>query len=168
MSDSNVLSTAAISGVVAIIVAGATTLTTIHVANIEAAQKNEELQLKRRSERLENYQTAVDLLTDLGWRIGDPKYNHAIVREFNIPFVRAANRLRIYGSPASVAAMDEIQDAFRMLNLAKGETERAAAGKALRLGHDHLVIAAREDVEPRKEDDLRDVPFRPGAGPSAW
>jgi len=168
MSDSNVLSTAAISGVVAIIVAGATTLTTIHVANIEAAQKNEELQLKRRSERLENYQTAVDLLTELGWRIGDPKYNDAIVREFDIPFVRAANRLRIYCSPASVAAMDEIQNAFRMLNLAKGEAERAAAAKALHLGLDHLVIAAREDVGPRKEDGLKDVPFREGAGPSAW
>jgi hypothetical protein len=168
MSDFNVLSTAAISGVVAIIVAGATTLTTIHVANTEIAQKNEELQLKRRSERLENYQKAIDLLTDRGWRSGDPKYDAAIVREFTIPFVRAVNRVRVYGSPASIAAMDEIQDAFGMLNTAKGESERAAAEIAIRLGHDHLVIAAREDVGPRKEDGLKDVPFRQGAGPPAW
>jgi hypothetical protein len=167
MSDFNVLSTAAISGVVAIIVAGATTLTTIHVANIEMAQKNDELQLKRRSDRRENYQTAIDLLTDWGWRSGDPKYNEGIVREFTIPFVRAANRVRVYGSPASIAAMDEIQNGFRMLNRAKGESERAAAYKAIDLGHDHLVIAAREDVGPRKEDGLKDVPFRQGAGPPA-
>jgi len=168
MSDSNVVSTAVISGMVAILVAGVTTLTTIHVANTEIAQKNEELLLKRRSERLENYQKAIDLLTDLGWRSDVPKYNEAIIQEFTIPFVRAANRLRVYGSPASVAAMDEIQDAFRMLNRAKGESERAAAKKALRLGHDHLVIAAREDVGPRKDDGLKDVPFREGAGPPAF
>jgi hypothetical protein len=168
MSDSNVLSTAAISGVVAIIVAGVTTLTTIYVTNTQIAQKKEELQLKRRSERLENYQTAIDLLTDRGWRSDDPKYDKAIVREFTIPFVRAVNRVRVYGSPASIAAMDEIQDAFRMLNRAKGESERAAAEKAIDLGHNHLVIAAREDVGPRKEDGLKDVPFRQGAGPPAY
>jgi hypothetical protein len=167
MSDFNVLSTAAISGAVAIVVAGATTLTTIHVAKIEIAQKNDELLLKRRSDRRENYQTAIDLLTDWGWRRDDPKYNEAIVREFTIPFVRAANRVRVYGSPASIAAMDEIQNGFRMLNRAKGESERAAAEEAIGLGHDHLVIAAREDVGPRKEDDLKDVPFQRGAGPPA-
>jgi hypothetical protein len=95
MSDSNVLSTAAISGVVAIIVAGVTTLTTIYVTNTQIAEKKEELQLKRRSERLENYQTAIDLLTDRGWRSDDPKYDKAIVREFTIPFVRAVNRVRV-------------------------------------------------------------------------
>ena len=167
MSDSNVLSTAAISGVVAIIVAGATTLTTIHVANIEAAQKNEELQLKRRSERLENYQTAVDLLTDLGWRSDDPKHNEAIVQEFTIPFVRTANRVRVYGSPASIAAMDEIQEGFAMSNKAKGDSEREAAAKAISLGQEHFVIAARADVGPRPEDHLADVPFHQGAGPPA-
>ncbi len=167
MSDFNVLSTAAISGVVAIAVAGATTLTTIHVANIEIAQKNDEVQLKRRSERQENYQTAIDLLTDLGWRSGDPKYVGAIEREFSVPFVRAANRIRVYGSPATIAAMDEIQQAFGMFNRAKGDSDRAAAGKAIQLGLDHLVIAAREDVGPRKEDGLKDVPFRQGAGPPA-
>src|ERR1700730_7869177 len=54
------------------------------------------------------------------------------VREFTIPFVRAANRVRVYGSPASIAAMDEIQEGFAMLNRAKGEAEREAAGKAIR------------------------------------
>ena len=168
MSDFNVISTAAISGVVAILVAAGTTFTTIHVTNTEIAQKNEELSLKRRSERLEIYQQAIDLLTDRGWRSDDPKYSRAIVREFTIPFVRAANRLRVYGSPASIAAMDEIQDGFRMLNRAKGESERTAAENAIRLGHDHLLNAAREDVGPRKDDGLRDVPFREGAGPPAW
>lgn len=166
MPVSNALSTAAISSVVALVVAGVTTFTTIHVTNSEIAQKNKELLLKRRGERLENYQTAINLLTDYAWQSVDSKYD--VVHDFDIPFVRAANRLRIYGSPASVAAMDEIQDAFRMLNRAKRDSERAAAAEAIRLGLDHLVIAARDDVGPRlKEDDLKDVPFRKGAGPSA-
>ncbi|WP_156945006.1 hypothetical protein [Bradyrhizobium sp. Ec3.3] len=167
MSDSNALSTVAISSVVALIVSGLTSFTTIHVTNSEIAQKKEELQLKRRGERLENYQTAIDLLTDYGWRSDDPKYRDAIVREFTIPLVQAANRLRVYGSPATIAAMDEIQGAFGMLNKAKRDSERADAEKAISLGLDHLVIAAREDVGPKKEDDLKDVPFRQGAGPRA-
>ena len=87
------------------------------------------------------------------------------MREFTIPFVRVANRVRVYGSPASIAAMDEIQEGFAMLNRAKGEAEREAAEKAIRIGQDHFVIAAREDVGPRKEDHLKDVRFRQGGGP---
>jgi hypothetical protein len=90
-----------------------------------------------------------------------------VVREFTIPFVRAANRVRVYGSPASIAAMDEIQEGFAMLNRAKGEADREAAEKAIRIGHDHFVMAAREDVGPRKEDHLKDVSFRKGGGPPA-
>lgn len=166
-SDFTVIITAAISGAVTVLVAGVTTFTTFHVASVETDRKRLEYQLKRRSERQETYQKAIDLLTDRGWRtISDRKYD--IVREFTIPFVQAANRVRIYGSPASVSAIDDIQDGFAMLNKAKGESEREAAEKAISVGHDHLVIAARADVGPRKEDDLADVPFRQGAGPSAW
>jgi len=167
MSDSNVLSTAAISGLVALVVAGITSFTTFYATSSEIAQKNKELVLKRRGERLENYQTAIDLLTDFGWRSGDPKYDEAVEREFSIPFVRAANRVRIYGSPATIAAIDEIQNALRMRNIAKRDTERAAAGQAFDRGLDHLVMAAREDVGPKKEDELKEVPFRQGAGPRA-
>jgi hypothetical protein len=159
MSDTNALSTVAISSVIALIVAGGTTLTTVHVANSEIAQKNKELLVKRRSERQENYQTAIDLLTDLSWRRGDPKYDAAIEREFSLPFIHAANRVRVYGSPATVAAIDEIQEALRMSNRAKRDSERVAAGTALLLGLDHLVIAAREDVGPKKEDELREFHF---------
>jgi hypothetical protein len=99
-------------------------------------------------------------------RVGsDRGYN--IIRDFNVPFVRAANRVRVYGSPASIAAMDEIQEGFAKLNRAEGESEREAAHKAIRAGHDHLVIAARADVGPRNDDQLKDVPFGQGAGPSA-
>jgi hypothetical protein len=166
-SDFTVIATAAISGAVAVLVAGVTTFATFHVANVETERKKVEYQLKRRSERQETYQRAIDLLTDRGWRtISDRKYD--VAREFTIPFVQAVNRVRVYGRPASVAAMDEIQDGFAMLNRAKGENERDAAEKAISIGHDHLVIAARADVGPRKEDDLMYVPFRRGAGPSAW
>jgi hypothetical protein len=165
-SDVTLIATAAISGAVAVLVAGVGAFTTTQVANLETSRKSLEYQLKRRSERQETYQTAIDLLTDRGWRqISDPKYD--IVREFTVPFVRTANRVRVYGGPASIAAMDEIQEGFAMSNRAKGESEREAAEKAIRIGHDHLVVAARADVGPRAEDDLKDVPFHQGAGPSA-
>ena len=72
---------------------------------------------------------AIDLLTDWGWQRSIPNYD--IVHEFNIPFVRAANHVRVYGSPASVAAMDEIQEGFALLNRAKGETKLAEAYEAI-------------------------------------
>ena len=62
MLDSNVLSTAAISGVVAVIVAAITTFTSIYVARSQIAQRNEELLVKRRGDRLASYQKAIDLL----------------------------------------------------------------------------------------------------------
>ena len=166
MSGSNVLSTAVISGVVSIIVAavtaGITTFATFQVAKMQLAQKNDELELQRRSERRENYQTAINLLTDWEWRRGDRKYDEAIVQEFTVPFVRTANRVRVYGSPATIAALDEIQNGFGMFNKAKGESERATAAKDIHVGLDHLVISAREDVGPRKEDGLKVVPFQLG------
>ena len=160
------VTTAVISSAVAVLVAAVGAWTTTHVASIETNRKNLEYQLKRRSERQETYQTAIDLLTDFGWRSTfDRKYD--VVREFTVPFVRTANRVRVYGSPASIAAMDEIQEGFAMLNRAKGEAQREAAEKAISTGIDHFVIAARADVGPRKEDHLNDVPFRQGAGPPA-
>src|SRR3989442_1734310 len=93
-----------------------------------------------------NFLSAIGIahfVTVFGWRsIFDRKSD--VVREFTIPFVRTANRVGVYGSPASIAAMDEIQEGFAMLNRAKGEAEREAAEKAIRIGHDHFVIAARE------------------------
>jgi hypothetical protein len=160
------VTTAVISGAIALLVAAVGALSTAYVTSVETNRKNLEYELKRRSERQETYQTAIDLLTDFGWRSTfDRKYD--VVREFTIPFVRAANRVRVYGSPASIAAMDEIQEGFAMLNRAKGEAEREAAEKAIRIGQDHFVIAAREDVGPRKEDHLKDVRFRQGGGPPA-
>ena len=54
--------------------------------------------------------------------------------------MRAANRVRVYGSPATIAALDEIQNGFGMFNKAKGESERATAAKDIHVGLDHLVI----------------------------
>jgi hypothetical protein len=165
MADLTPIGTAAIAGAVAVLVSVVGAVTTSHVANVETNRKSLEYQLKRRSERQETYQTAINLLTDWGWRQGDPDYD--VKRDFTIPFVRAANKVRVYGSPASVAAMDELQEAFAMLNRAKNESERAAADKAIGLGLDHFVMAARADVGPDKDDNLPEVPFHQGAGPPA-
>jgi hypothetical protein len=133
------------------------------VANIAARQKTWEVELQRRDERHETYQKAIDLLTDFGWRDGDKNYD--IEQAFTIPFVRAANRVRVHGSPASVAAMDEIQVAFAKWNEAKTDRERNTFLNAIQVGLDPLVDAARDDVGPKPEDGLPEVPHSKGAGP---
>jgi hypothetical protein len=138
------------------------------VANIEARQKTWEVELRRRDERLETYQKAIDLLTDFGWRSGDKTYDNDIKEAFTIPFVRAANRVRVHGSPASVAAMDEIEGGFAGWNAAKTESEHKASWVAIQAGLDHLVDAARDDVGPKLEDGLREVPHSKGAGPRTF
>jgi len=127
-------------------------------------QNTWEAELRRRDSRLETYQKAIDLLTDFGWRRSNDK-DYDVVHEFSIPFVRAANRVRVHGSPASVAAMDEVQLALDKMNHAKTESEKKAADIAFNAGLDDLVIAARDDVGPEKVDGLPVVQFIPGAGP---
>ena len=107
----------------------------------------------------------IDLLAEWGWRQEyDPDFD--VIRDFTVPFVKAANGIRVYGSPACVAAMDEIQEALDILNKAAGNSEHeTAAHKAIEAGHDHFVVAAREDVGPQKADRLKDVPFHQGGGP---
>ncbi len=136
------------------------------VANIAAHQKTWEVELRRRDERLETYQKAIDLLTDFGWRSGDKNYD--IEQAFTIPFVRAANRVRVHGSPASVAAVDEIQGGFAKWNEAKTDSEHNASWNAIQVGLDHLVDAARDDVGPKPEDGLPEVPHSKGAGPRTF
>lgn len=163
MADITVIATAAVSGAVGILSAFVGAYATTRVAKLEALRKNREYQQARRSERQGTYQAAIDLLTDWGWRTGESNFD--VVREFTLPFVRCANRVRVYGSPASIAAIDEIQGGLAKLNAAQTEAETEAAYTQIAIGHDHLVMAARADVGPRPEDGLADVPFRPGAGP---
>jgi hypothetical protein len=162
VSDKTVVA-AMIAAIAALFAAGFGLYQGINVANIAARQKTWEVELQRRNERLETYQKAIDLLTDFGWRYGDKDYD--VKRDFNVPFVRAANRVRVHGSPATVAAMDEIQSGFGRLNDSKTERDRNASLNAIQTGLDHLVDAAREDVGPKLEDGLRDVKYSKGAGP---
>jgi hypothetical protein len=165
MSDKTVVA-AMIAAFAAVTASGVALYQGATVATIEAREKTWEVQLKRRDERHETYQKAIDLLTDYEWRHEDKNYE--VVEAFTVPFVRAANRIRVHGSPASVAAMDEIQRSFAQLNHAKSESDQATAFDAIRLGLDQLVDAARADVGPKREDDLLDVSFSKGAGPKAW
>ncbi len=166
MADTAYVAPAAFVAAVGVVFAAVVTaLARSYLANVETRRHLWEYRMKRRAERQETYQAAIDLLTDWGWRSFDPKFD--IVSEFTIPFVRVANRVRVYGSPASVAAVDEIQRGFAMLNKSEKEVDSQAAHEAIHIGHSHLVMAAREDVGPRKDDGFRDVPFQPGAGPLA-
>ena len=146
------------------------------VTAAESRREQRRLAETRRSERREAYQTAIDLLTDWGWQstlaatssqrwFRRPQYN--VVEEFTIPFVRAANRIRLYCSDASIAAIDQAQEGFALLNAATSDDDFAAAYAQIHTGHDQLVRAARADVGPRGEDELEAVPHRSGAGPPA-
>jgi len=163
MADITVIATAAISGSVGILAALVGAYAHTRVAKLETLRKAQEYQQTRRSERQATYQAAIDLMTDFGWRTGDSNFD--VVREFTIPFVRCANRVRVYGSPASIAAVDKIQEGFSKLNAAQTEADSETAYADIAVGHDDLVIAARVDVGPRPEDGLADVPFQKGAGP---
>src|SRR5215470_8274394 len=84
-------------------------------AAVETLRRRWEYRMKRRGERQETYQRAIDLLAEWGWRQEyDPDFD--VIRDFTVPFVKAANGIRVYGSPARVAAMDEIQEALDILN----------------------------------------------------
>jgi hypothetical protein len=135
----------------------------VYQGYVAARQSTWEVELRRRDNRLETYQKAIDLLTDFAFRSNDKDYD--VEHEFSIPFVRAANRVRVHGSPASVAAMDEVQRALAKMNHAKSESEQNATITAFNVGLDDLIIATRDDVGPKKEDGLWVVPFMPGAGP---
>ena len=150
--DDTVIYTSAISGAAGILGAVIGALGSALVRSAETRQK-------RRSERQEAYLTAINLLTDWGWQDAFPAKNYDVVRGFSIPFVRASNAIRVCGSPASIAAIDEIQS-----GLVKLSKKDATAAGAIATGHDHLVMAARKDVGPRKADRLGTTQFRQGGG----
>src|SRR5262249_27462393 len=141
MTDIAVIGAAAISGGVAI----CAQLVTSWTRKAEAREK-------RRSERQTTYLMTMDLVTDWGWESDEPGYD--VERRFSLPFVRASNRVRLYGSPASVAAIDDMQRGLNLLNKAqRGDGDSAAAYKAIYAAYDKFVIAAREDVGPREDED---------------
>jgi hypothetical protein len=121
----------------------------------------------RRNERKQTYVAAMDLLAEYGWRIDEPDYAANLVQEFTIPFLHAANRVRLYCGPATVAAMDELQEAFACMNAARTDREMGDAQARVGHAHDMFVKAARDDVGPTRQDKLATAIFRPGAGPPA-
>jgi hypothetical protein len=176
VTDVTVIATAAISGGVGVAAAAIGALASTRVTAAEARREESRLAETRRAERRETYQTAIDLLTDYGWRSTSPsasvlpwprRAQYDVIREFTIPFVRAANRIRLYCSEPSIAAIDQIQEGFALLNAANTNADFDNAYAQIHSGHDLLVRAAREDVGPRPEDRLRAAPHRVGAGPPA-
>ena len=162
-ADTSVLA-AVIAAAASIGAAVTALLGNLYMATAETRRRRTEAQIERRKERKEAYLAAIDLMTDWQWRLDDPKFD--VVRDFSILFVRSATRVRLYGSPASIAAVDEIQEGLAKLNRARDETGRAGAQETIGTALDHLVIAARADVGPR-DDDLPQLRFREGAGPRA-
>jgi hypothetical protein len=64
-------------------------------------------------------------LTDFGCGLADKDYDVAFA--LSILPMRAANRVRLHGSPVRVGAMDEVQGALNRRNRPKTESEQNAA-----------------------------------------
>ena len=136
----------------------------LYLAHNETVQKQVEHLIKRRDERKAAYIQAINLVTDWQWRraSNDPNAD----RDFTIPFVRSGTAVRLYGSPASINAVDRIQSGLKQLNNAQDRRSLDAAYTEINAGLDELVDVARSDVGPRLDkDNLPDVSFRRGAGP---
>jgi len=160
--DVTVIATAAISGGVGLTAALMQMLTNFRQTDAERDRHTADAKAQRRSERQAAYISAMDLLVDFGWDSAFPGEGYNVVESFNKPFLHAANRVRLYGSPAAVAAIDQIQEGLAAMN----RTD-SAAQDLFNKGANAFTIAARDDVGPRTEDELKDVNFQQGIGPSA-
>jgi hypothetical protein len=166
MTDVTVIATTAITGGVAVLTAGIGYLAGARQVQAEDARQRLEFATRRREERRDAYQAMADLLTDYGWSAYTAE---DVATAFNKPFLHAANRVRLYGSPRAVAAVDAIQLAFAEMHAAQdaGEEAQSRAADAFDRAMDALYRAAREDVGPRPEDGLAPARFSPGSGPRA-
>jgi len=162
MFDVTVVATAAITGGVGLAAAWMQALTSRRQVDAERDRHTADAVALRRSERQQAYASILDLLTDFGWDSAFPSKNYNVVESFTKPFLHAANRVRLYGSPAAIAAIYQIQQGLAAMN--RGDT---AAWDLFNKGAEAFTTAARGDVGPRPEDGLKDVDFSPGLGPPA-
>jgi hypothetical protein len=161
----NAIAAAAIAGMSAVLGSLTGVAGSLYTAHTQAAQSNEEHQIKRRDERKAAYLQAINLVTD--WQWGRANNSPNADRDFSIPFVRSSTAVRVFCSPAAINAVDKIQIGLSHLNGANDQKSLDAAYTEISRGLDDLVVAARSDVGPRPEDQLPDVAFRHGAGPHA-
>jgi hypothetical protein len=159
----NALAAAVIAGISGVLGSLTGFSGSLYLAHSETAQKQEEHQIKRRDERKAAYMQTINLVTDWQWRRGynDPNAD----RDFTIPLVRSATAVRLFGSPASINAVDRIQSGLGQLNNAKDHRSLDAANTEINAGLNELVDVARSEVGPLPEDKLPDVQFQRGAGP---
>jgi hypothetical protein len=167
MADVTVIATAAISGSVGLAAAGLQAWTGRRQVDAETERQRLQYTRARREDRQKAYQTAIDLVSDFMWDSAEPPAKYDVVATFTKPFVHAANSVRVYGSPQSIAAIDGIQGALAELNSAGTDEEKATAWNSLRAAFDRLVDAARTDVGPGPDEHLAATRFRRGAGPPA-
>lgn len=163
MFDATVVATAAITGGVGLAAALIQARTSWRQMDAERDRHTADAVAQRRTDRQQAYLVALDLLTDFGWDTSQQQYD--VTESFNKPFLHAANRVRLYGSPAAIAAVTKIQDGFAALADADGDPAIASAQELLNQGMDDLANAARDDVGPRPEDGLKDAVFQRGLGP---
>lgn len=162
MFDATVVVATAITAVVGLAGIGAQARISRRQLDAERDRHIADAAAQRRNERQEAYVSILDLLADFGWDSEFPPKNYDVVLSFTKPFLHAANRVRLYGSPAAIAAVYQLQLAFAALN-----RRDTGTSNLFRKGTEAFTLAARDDVGPRPEDGLKDVDFPPGLGPPA-
>jgi hypothetical protein len=165
MTDLTLIATAAISGGIGLAAAGLQAGTSRRQMSLEAHSKAHQEAEERRGERRKVYEAAADLLGDFGWDREVDAVGYDVVNTFTKPFIGIASRIRIYGSPESVAAIDEIQRGLTLLNASSDQPSSSGAWSTINHGIDLLFEAARNDVGPKPDDELHDVAYQHGAGP---
>lgn len=138
--------------------------TEARVATLETRRQHWAYEQTRRGERQAAYQTVIDLLSDWGWRAEYVK-GFDIVRDFTIPFVRAANRVRVYGSPASVAAVDEIQESLALLESGQHKQGASCRRRSNQSRHGPFCGSRTRRRGPWQTSSPAYCEVRAGAGP---
>ncbi|WP_426566802.1 hypothetical protein ACPPVT_09825 [Angustibacter sp. McL0619] len=167
MVDATVIWAAAITGIVGLSGAALEAITSRRSLRAENRRAEIDRAVLRRRERQATYEAVLDAVSNWAWDSTTAASDYDVVERFSKPFNLAAIRIRLYGSDATIAATDDIQRGFAMLNRAEDSAAATAASSAIWQGVDRFVDAAREDVGPRADDELRKVDFQRGAGPRA-
>jgi hypothetical protein len=162
MTDWTVIATAAISGGVGFGAAALQTWASRWQVNEERLKAVEDRAIVRRQERQALYEQLLDVLTL--WSIRQEGDDDTFTKPFN----NLQHRIRLYGSPASIAAVDAIEEALDVWGRRTDQQTTDAAWSRFWDAVDLFVIATRADVGPRPEDGLADVPFVKGLGPRAF
>jgi hypothetical protein len=157
MTDTTVVATTAITAAAGVGGAWIGMLAGRHQIRAEDRRQRWLEAQRRRDERKQAYQVAIDLIADWFWDTDSPPADYDVLTSFTKPFVHAANAVRVYGSDRALAAIDRFQTGLTGFNAVQdsaepNEQEVEAVWSELGAAFLDLFEAARSDVGPSADD----------------